>query len=59
MSLLINTGGEGEGGEGNRGQDQDRVEDNLLRREERKDVDTGGQTEACILQNNVTWTTNQ
>ena len=34
--------------EGNRGQGQDRVEDKLLRREERKERDTGGQSEAYI-----------
>ena len=48
LSLLIDTGGEGEGGEGDKGQGQDRAEDKLLRREERKERDTGGQSEAYI-----------
>ena len=48
LSLLIDIGGEEEGGEGNRGQGQDRAEDKLLRREERKERDTGGQSEAYI-----------
>ena len=45
---MIDTGGEGEGEEGNRGQGQDRAEDKLLRREERKERDTGGRSEAYI-----------
>ena len=45
---MVDTGGEGEGEEGNRGQGQDRAEDKLLRREERKEKDTGGQSEAYI-----------
>ena len=45
---MIDTGEEGEGGEGNRGQGQDRAEDKLLRKEERKERDTGGQSEAYI-----------
>ena len=48
MSLLIDTGGEGEGEEGDREQGQDRAEDKLLRKEERKKRDTGGQSEAYI-----------
>ena len=49
---MVDTGEEGEGeGEGrgrNREQRQDRAEDKLLRREERKERDTGGQSEAYI-----------
>ena len=45
---MIDTGGEGEGEEGNRGQGQDRAGDKLLRREERKERNTGGQSEAYI-----------
>ena len=48
MFLLIDIGGQGEGGERHRGQGQDRVEDKLLRTKERKDRDTEGQTEAYI-----------
>ena len=48
MSLLVDTAGEGEGEEGNMGQGQDRAEDKLLRREERKERYTGGQSEAYI-----------
>ena len=59
LSLLVDTGGEGEGEEGNRGQGQDRAEDKLLRRKERKERNTGGQTEGYIEQNNVTQMTNQ
>ena len=43
LSLLIDTGGEGEGEEENKGQGQDRAEDKLLRREETKERNTGGQ----------------
>ena len=45
---MIGTGEKGEGEEGNRGQGQDRAEDKLLRREERKERDIGGQSEAYI-----------
>ena len=48
LSLLIGTGGEGEGGERDKGQEQDRAEDKLLHREERKERNIGGQTEAYI-----------
>ena len=46
LSLLIGKGGEGEVGERNMGQGQDRAEDKLLFTEERKERDTGGQSEA-------------
>ena len=48
LSLLIDTGGEREERERNRDQWQDRAEDKLLRREERKERNIGGQTEAYI-----------
>ena len=48
MSLLIDTEGKGEEREGSRGQGQERLEDKLLHEEERKERDTGGQSEAYI-----------
>ena len=48
MSLLIDTGGEREGRERNRGQGRDRAEDKLLRREESKERHTEGQSKAYI-----------
>ena len=48
LSLLIDTGGKGEREKGDKGQGQDRAKDKLLHREQRKESDTGGQTEAYI-----------